>query len=109
MPLHPGKSKKTISHNIHEMVASGHPQAQAVAASLHNADKYADGGETEEDAPEQGEDDQLMDSVAGELMEGLEKKDRQMVLDALTALVLHIQDMDEDQDEKSQNSQSGAE
>jgi len=37
MPLHKGSSKKVISKNIHEMVAAGHPQAQAVAAALHNA------------------------------------------------------------------------
>lgn len=40
MPLHPGKSKTVIRENISEMEASGHPHAQAVAASLHNADKY---------------------------------------------------------------------
>lgn len=39
MPLTSGPSKATISHNIREMIASGHPQNQAVAASLHNADK----------------------------------------------------------------------
>ncbi len=44
MPLHPGKSKSVISKNISEMVAAGHPQNVAVAASLHNADKYAPGG-----------------------------------------------------------------
>lgn len=37
MPLHPGSSRKVISENIHEMVASGHPVKQAVAAALHNA------------------------------------------------------------------------
>jgi hypothetical protein len=37
MPLHPGSSKKTISENIREMQASGHPHNQAVAAALHNA------------------------------------------------------------------------
>jgi hypothetical protein len=39
MPLRAGKSRKTISHNIHEMVVSGHSVKQAVAASLHNADR----------------------------------------------------------------------
>ena len=35
MPLLPGK--ENIGHNIKEMEAAGHPKAQAVAASLHEA------------------------------------------------------------------------
>lgn len=37
MPLLPGSSRSTISSNISEMVRSGYPQRQAVAASLSNA------------------------------------------------------------------------
>lgn len=39
MPLHKGKSRKVISENIREMVSTGHPPDQAVAAALRNADK----------------------------------------------------------------------
>ncbi len=39
MPLAKGKSKKTVSKNIKEMVQSGHPQKQAVAAAINMARK----------------------------------------------------------------------
>lgn len=39
MPLHKGKSKKVIGENIREMIESGHPKKQAIAASLHHARK----------------------------------------------------------------------
>jgi hypothetical protein len=39
MPLQKGKSQQVISGNIREMVASGYPQKQAVAASLNQARK----------------------------------------------------------------------
>lgn len=39
MPLEPGKSKKVIGENIGEMIHSGHPKKQAIAASLNTARK----------------------------------------------------------------------
>ena len=39
MPLHKGKSKAVIKENISEMIKSGHPKDQAVAASLNQARK----------------------------------------------------------------------
>ena len=47
MPLIKSGSKQAVSTNIREMVAAGHPRAQAIAAALSTARRYgkADGGE----------------------------------------------------------------
>jgi hypothetical protein len=37
MPLAKGSSQETVSRNISEMVAAGHPHDQAVAAALRQA------------------------------------------------------------------------
>lgn len=39
MPLQKNKSKKVVSKNISEMIRSGHPQKQAIAAALKLAGK----------------------------------------------------------------------
>jgi hypothetical protein len=39
MPLHKGSSNATVSKNVSEMMHSGHPQKQAIAASLREAGK----------------------------------------------------------------------
>lgn len=53
MPLIHGKSQKTISTNIREMVHAGHSRDQAVAAALNVARKVrADGGKTAGWTPE---------------------------------------------------------
>ena len=40
MPLQSGSSRAVVSGNIREMMKSGYPQKQAVAASLSNARRH---------------------------------------------------------------------
>lgn len=49
------------------------------------------------------DDKELMGQVVGELMEGIEKKDRASVMAALEALIHHIQSEDKIQDEGEQS------
>lgn len=42
MPLEPGSSQKTISHNIAELVNAGHPQKQAIAIAYREAGQSRD-------------------------------------------------------------------
>jgi hypothetical protein len=51
-------------------------------------------------APDDGADDEsLLNSVASELLDAIEKKNIKGLRDALKALVLHIQDEDKEQDQ----------
>ena len=43
MPLKRGSSQAIVSENIREMIKSGHPKDQAVAAALSRARKSASG------------------------------------------------------------------
>jgi len=43
MPLKKGSGRETVSQNISEMVKSGYPQKQAVAASLESARRSGGG------------------------------------------------------------------
>lgn len=45
MPLEKGSGRDVVSHNIKELMASGHPQKQSVAIALREAgeSKYNDG------------------------------------------------------------------
>lgn len=57
MPLKKGYSRDVVSHNIQEMMRSGHPQKQAIAAALSTARKYkkmATGGLVNDDFDEAG-------------------------------------------------------
>lgn len=66
MPLKPGCDQKTKSQNIREMVASGHPQKQAVAAAMSNARKTCKKSVAHDDPEEMSE--TIMRKVMGRRM-----------------------------------------
>ena len=99
MPLIKGKSPASFSHNVSAEMHAGKPQKQAVAIAYsekRKAEHMAEGGEA-------GDDKELMGHVVGELMDGMEKKDRSSVMAALEALIHHIQTEDKAQDERDES------
>lgn len=85
MPLLPGKS--AFSHNIKAEIAVGKPQKQAVAIAYSKLDHKSEGGDVEQDPS-----NELLDQVAGELLQAIETKDKSLLVEALTALCMHLQD-----------------
>ncbi len=91
-----GKSQKAFTHNIKAEISAGKPQKQAVAIAYSKKREHmAEGGEVED----YSEDDQLLDSVAQEMLDAIDRKDHKAMLDALTALVTYIQQEDQEQDQ----------
>ena|ERR1035437_6153178 len=112
MPLLPGKSSKTFSKNVAELVLSGKPQKQALAiaySTKRKAEHKARGGEItpEDDTSMQDsqDDNDLIDQVAGELLQAIETKDKNLLIEALSALVLHIQDEDQESDSQDESNE----
>ncbi len=94
MPLVKGKSPAAFTHNIKAEISAGKPQKQAVAIAYAEKRKHmAEGGEVDDDQ-------ELMSHVVDELMQAFETKDKGLLMDALKALVLHIQDEDQEQDQE---------
>lgn len=51
--------------------------------------------------PDEGEDDySMLDAVAEDILAAIERKDKKLLKEALSALVEHIESSDEDQDEQ---------
>ena len=99
MPLIKGKSPKAFSHNVEVEIHAGKPQKQAVAiayATKRHAEHehMAEGGEVEDP----GEMDHVLEQVCDEMFSALESKDKHAFMQALEALILHIQSEDEMQD-----------
>jgi hypothetical protein len=90
MPLTESSSKRAFKYNVEEMVHSGHPVKQAVAAAYaekRKAQHMAEGGEAME---MEMHEDHLLDDVAMECMEAIENKDKETFKDALHVLISDI-------------------
>lgn len=93
MPLIHSGSKKAVGKNIKKELQAGKPLKQAQAIALNTQREYkAEGGEA-------GEMDEVLQSVADELLKAIETKDKSLLLDALEVLVRHIQEADEQEDD----------
>lgn len=87
MPLMPGKSKKAFGHNVAAEMHAGKPQDQAVAIAYSEKRKHmAEGGDVEGD----GDNEAIMDHCAKEMMDAIESKDKDKLLDAFHVLVSDI-------------------
>lgn len=53
----------------------------------------------EQQDPDQMDQEAMLDAVADELLQAIEHKDKKMLRESLQALILHIQDEDQEQDQ----------
>lgn len=69
---------------------------------LKNKDDGVGAGpvETKHRKPDEGEDMDMLSAVAQDMLSAFEKKDKALLKEALAALVEHIQEEDEEMDEK---------
>lgn len=97
MPLIQFSSKKALSKNISKEMEAGKPQKQAIAIGESVKRKnMAEGG----DPMEQDDNRVMLEQCADEMLQAIESKDKSMLLDALSALVAHIQMQDQTQDQE---------
>lgn len=115
MPLIHSKKPAAFKENIREMVHSGHPVKQAVAAaySIKRAAEHkkhmAEGGETaanekepmligpEAEEPEGMEpDSEMHDMVGQELMDAIHSKDHKKLMEGIEAAILQCMNKKED-------------
>lgn len=96
MPLMKSKSKAAFSENVRREMEAGKPQKQALAIAYSvkdDASHKAEGGMMEEQ-----DTDDLISMVADEMLEAIDKKDANLLVEAIKALIIHIQQEDLEQD-----------